>query len=325
MRPRSLPDWTKRLLIRVNRFPGTLERLEIVTNEDRLRLLGDEYRRPILTGQEGNDRIASLIAAGAPCMLSRVGLVELSCLRFFLRQRENGTPYGDKIRHALGNNAGFFPLDDGSLDRFAALYLDCLTDTDLLVTYLYRHEAEICNRFCPEAGLVHPTCLEPFWFTPPWSLALAGKKVLVVYPFADTIESQYRRKRRLLFASPEILPPFELRTLQAVQSIAGSPVGFASWFDAYRHMCEAMAGIDFDVCLIGAGAYGLPLASFAKGLGKQALHLGGLTQLLFGIKGKRWEELYADSIATLFNEHWVRPAPSDTPKNAGAVENGCYW
>ena len=99
---------------------------------------------------------------------------------------------------------------------------------------------------------------------------------------------------------------------------------FATWFDAYRHMCDRIAGIDFDICLIGAGAYGLPLASFAKKMGKQAIHMGGVTQILFGIKGRRWEQLYADSTGKLFNEHWIRPLASETPTNKDDVEKGCY-
>ena len=47
--------------------------------------------------------------------------------------------------------------------------------------------------------------------------------------------------------------------------------------------------------------------------------------LLFGIKGRRWEENYPSKIATLFNEYWVYPAESEKPKNASTVEMGCYW
>ena len=47
---------------------------------------------------------------------------------------------------------------------------------------------------------------------------------------------------------------------------------------------------DYDICLIGAGAYGFPLAAHVKRKGKKAIHLGGALQLLFGVKGKRWED-----------------------------------
>ena len=34
----------------------------------------------------------------------------------------------------------------------------------------------------------------------------------------------------------------------------------------------------------------MPLAAFIKSIGKKAVHLGGSTQILFGIKGERWDE-----------------------------------
>ena len=43
-----------------------------------------------------------------------------------------------------------------------------------------------------------------------------------------------------------------------------------------------------------------------KNAGKQAIHLGGATQLLFGIKGYRWEHDYPTKIATFFNDAWTR-------------------
>lgn len=41
---------------------------------------------------------------------------------------------------------------------------------------------------------------------------------------------------------------------------------------------------DYDIALIGCGAYGFPLAAHIKRSGKKAVHLGGALQLLFGIK-----------------------------------------
>ena len=81
--------------------------------------------------------------------------------------------------------------------------------------------------------------------------------------------------------------------------------------------------IDFDIALLGCGAYGMPLGAFIKEkLHKQAVHAGGQLQLLFGIKGKRWD---AGSVSKLYNEYWVRPTDDLKPDNYVEVENGCYW
>ena len=41
-------------------------------------------------------------------------------------------------------------------------------------------------------------------------------------------------------------------------------------------MEERVDKFQFDVALIGCGAYGLRMAAFVKGLGKKTIHLGGL-------------------------------------------------
>jgi len=321
-----LPDSLKRAILRANRFIGWLERHDIITYQDKIKFRAPLYGKPILFEQAGNDRLGDLIELGAPFMAARLGATELRCLRFYLEHRVGRrTPYSQKVRHSLANLSGFFPADDASLDAFATSFLEQLKQIDVLAVWFNRYEEVVSRDYCPAAELVDLTCLEPFHFANPWSGKLAGKRVLVVHPFADSIRRQYSEKRRLLFAAPDILPDFELHTIAAVQSLAGAKVQFPSWFDAYRHMCDQMAQAQFDICLIGAGAYGLPLAAFARSLGKQAIHMGGVTQILFGIKGKRWEELHADSTALLFNEHWVRPTQSETPGNKDLVEKGCYW
>ena len=76
------------------------------------------------------------------------------------------------------------------------------------------------------------------------------------------------------------------------------------------------------VLLVGAGAYSLPLVAHAKRMGKQGVHLGGAAQVLFGIRGRRWE---GQPESCFYNEHWSRPIPEETPAGVEAVEGGCYW
>ena len=67
---------------------------------------------------------------------------------------------------------------------------------------------------------------------------------------------------------------------------------------------------------------------------KKAIHMGGATQLLFGIKGNRWEDpmygvkewgLPAGFYPKMFNEYWIKPGEEGRPKNAEQVEGACYW
>ena len=110
---------------------------------------------------------------------------------------------------------------------------------------------------------------------------------------------------------------------RAVQSIAGNPVGFDSWFDALDWMKQEISKKDFDIALLGCGAYAFPLAAHIKRKGKKAIHMGGILQFLFGIKGKRYIEI--PETAKYINEFFVSPSDTDRPKLAEKVEGGCYW
>lgn len=287
-----------------------------------------EFAKRIAFGAEGAVLAAEAVASGVPSMIARFGSTELGCVSYFLRWRSRHgvtMPYPKALRSVARTNAGIFPVDDVSLDTFCCTYLEALAHVDVLGVWFNYNEHVIVGRYCPDARLVELGALNPVLQEHPWSSELEGKTVLVVHPFAVTIESQYRERRALLFSNPRILPEFELKTLQAAQTIAGGTAGFASWSEALQAQCERIAGIDFDVAVIGAGAYGLPLAAYVKQMGRTAVHLGGQTQLLFGIRGRRWEVESPDDIASLFNEQWVRPSAEETPERSGDVEGGCYW
>ncbi len=79
----------------------------------------------------------------------------------------------------------------------------------------------------------------------------------------------------------------------------------------------------FDVALIGCGAAGIPLAAKAKSMGKAGIHLGGPLQLLFGIRGRRWDE--RSEYQHMVNEAWCRSEESEKPLEFGKVDNGGYW
>jgi hypothetical protein len=77
------------------------------------------------------------------------------------------------------------------------------------------------------------------------------------------------------------------------------------------------------VAFVGCGALSLPIVYELKKRGIIAIHLGGATQILFGIRGKRWDT--HSVISTFYTPDWVSPTVSETPQNAQRIENGCYW
>jgi hypothetical protein len=279
--------------------------------------------KPVSNAEEGYRQLYDLIMAGRPFMAARYGTSELSgMLQAIAVQTGLRRTMRRKKVMELYNNAGFFPPTQAAVSRFGQLMVDASAAMDLLGVWYNPMEDYIVRTCAPQAQFTHLDAIDPHRFTPPWTRALRGKRVLVIHPFEETIKSQYAR-RGLLFADPEVLPDFQLLTLRAVQTVGDNTAGFPDWFAALDYMTTQALAMDFDIALIGCGAYGFPLAARIKRAGKMAIHMGGVLQILFGIKGKRWDER-PDS-AGLYNEHWVRPAASETPQAAATVEGACYW
>ena len=288
--------------------------------------------------QEANDLIYNKLCypPQSGLMISKFGFVELHNLCSFLSILEGITfdkynealhggrdIYPDLCLEALCHNAGFFPNDVNLAYKWKDLVLSILPYIDILGSYL-EEEKYLSN------DLLHCTKVNlegyyaPFLWENPWSKILKGKKVLVIHPFIDSIRYQYE-KREHLFQNPDVLPEFgNLYLLKAVQSIAGTKTEYANWFEALDYMENEMDKFDYEIALIGCGAYGMNLAAHAKKQGKTAIHLAGWTQMLFGIYGKRWIQDQPE-FSKFINEYWIRPMESERPSGANSVEGACYW
>lgn len=303
---------------------------------------------PLFPRIQDPDKVSNIIRAAlsneSPCMIARYGATELMCIINYLGVKK-GKP--NLLRYLLGMEedwwwresslkqieqwSGFFPANKPNVEAFCELMLQDSQYVDILVSWL-KDEYKLKD-YLHAKHFVQGLFLDPFWCKDPWTEVLKDKKVLVVHPFAESIQSQYNQHREHLFKNPQILPKFNLTTIKAVQSLGGVHNGFKSWFEALDYMKNQIDECDYDICLIGCGAYGFPLAAHVKRMGKKAVHMGGSLQLLFGIIGKRWENPNYGSIELnrkgcypqLFNQYWIRPNIKEYSINNNSVENGCYW
>lgn len=303
-------------------------------------LNGINDHRPIppdAEGQAANDLVRRFLERGTPCLIARFGCVELdAALRghdiarrapavrkaLDLLTGASGPFWWDNsIRANLLRTAGVFPVDDVTLMCFSERLLSDARSVDVLGSWNAR-ELELKKRLFPNCRAIDLGGLDAFPYRNPWSAALAGRRVLVVHPFCQTIAAQYARREKL-FEDPAVLPTFQLMTYRPVTSFLGLQTPYRDWFEALDAMCADIAKMDFDVALIGCGAYGLSIGTFVKNvLGRQAVLLGGGTQLLFGIKGRRWD---GGPYSRFYNEFWVRPGEAERPANYRRHEGGAYW
>jgi len=273
-----------------------------------------------LTAEQANAAIAQMLHNRQPCLVGRIGHTEGRIVGEAVFR--HGW-FGRLTKKQAHQNAGIFPVSPPLLSSFAEIYAASIAQADLLGFWQTTFQARLLVERYSNIPLAPLPALEPYLQASPWSAALEGRRVLVVHPFAATILQQYSENRSKLFADPRILPEFALQVLAPPQTLAPLTCGYASWLEALDHLIERVHQHEFDVALLGCGAYGLPLGAAIKASGRKAIHLGGALQVLFGIRGRRWEQMPA--MAAMMNDHWIRASQAETPVSASRVDEACYW
>ncbi|MDX2079824.1 MAG: hypothetical protein SFU53_03500 [Terrimicrobiaceae bacterium] len=264
--------------------------------------------------------IERALESGRPFFAGRLGWLESAVIECVDAGREPEPGLVARLR----TNAGVFPEDRKQTRTFVQTSLEALGHADLLAVMNTPHERRLLRRHRRD-GLVFSGLapLEPYLSPNPWSRALKGRQILVVHPFAGSIRNQYESVRERLFSNPDVLPAFDLKTLVPPQTVGSNTGGFSSWDAAFFDLERNVLAVDFDVALIGCGAYGFPLGAAVKRSGRGAVHIGGALQNLFGVAGKRWRD--QAPFRELMNDFWRPPMEAERPVGWEKIEDGCYW
>ncbi len=304
----------------------------------RVRLLKKEARvesnegRPILDAAAGNAFLRDRVAAARPTAAVKIGDTELEVLVKYKRFESDPDQFFKSISEGhelelLYINTGVFPKRQDIVVRWADVYLEALAKTDLLAVWHNTGERELVAERAPQATLTGIEALEPYYHKAPWTQALEGRRVTVVTPFADSISHQHARYggKDLFPDDPTVLPDFELRVVRSPFSAGLQPPVHPDWHTALEDLQEQIAATELDVCLVGAGAWSVPLCAFVReNLQRPAVHLGGALQILFGIRGKRWEQGH-EFFDRLFTDKWIRPLTHERPRRNWKQDGGAYW
>ena len=314
------PRWAQRLSYK------------LLPSRRRITKLIDHLEAASIDTQQTHQHIRQLIDSRKPFLVGRPGGTESEGLHFFLKYRLHSRrtkmrPYPHTYKDLILRYSGVPSKSDHQLDLFHLEYLRATLASDVVgfgrfapgalrVTYMLEIAgAKIAPISNLEPLLAHSRLLKP------WTAALAGKRVLVIHPFAESIERQFANRESITGVS-QIMPEFDLEVIRPPVTFAGEQSD-KPWIAHFEKLVADTQEREFEIALIGAGSYGLPIAHEIAKSGKQAIHLGGSLQLLFGIRGKRWESMspYCDYM----DATWVRPSLSEIPRGSNSVEGGAYW
>jgi len=268
----------------------------------------------------GSEKISECIKGalekGEGAIIGRMGSTEMTCVL-------SESP--DLYMKVLETYSGVF----GRFEEWVSDYKEACSESNIFATGWYEPLAEKEINYMKKiskAALIPLRSLEPYYCSDPWSSILAGRRVTVVSSFADSMRSQIGRD---IWENKSILPEASwsfVRSYYCPTIACGRcewPSQIASWKSAVDYLEREVLTTQPEIVLIGCGGLAMPLALRLKRKGIIAIVLGGAIQILFGIKGLRWES--HPEISEFFNDSWVFPSDDEIPVGAEKIERGCYW
>jgi len=273
--------------------------------------------------------------------MGKLGFSEQCLLGYLPFKRKDPTSvqlkaYEAMLRYHCENQFGVFPTDEDFLQEFAHFYLPHILQLDILGLFQAEQEEKIIKDIGLQARFIPYQLTEPDRSIPAddsncYLRYFNGKKLLFISPFSDLLKS---RARKEVFEQvwsniqKKWFYPWEVHSIEIPYSYGSSTQTHQKYHNSinlFDAICEKMETTDFDVALIGAGALGLPLASYIKKQGKIAISLGGHLQVLFGIGGGRWnrDEFFKSHY---INNAWIEMPEKYHPENRTKLtDDSAYW
>jgi hypothetical protein len=278
--------------------------------------------------EQDNQFIKKLIKSSKPFFIGRIAGIELKIAHSIGRRRP--IDMADEIEE-LENNAGIHIKHFESLYKYAnellASYEHCTAiaewETTGEVFAITGDGQQLVAKRTSHIPKIIAQSLEPYYVNDSWMPALRGKRILIIHPFAKTIQQQLPNLSKI-FPDREWFPECTIRCIAPPFTLARNHQN-KEWREHLDEFLEKLSmEKDIDVALVAAGGYGMLISDYLyTTMNTSVMYIGGALQLFFGIIGKRW--FTNKDILALMNDDWVRPDSADKPNNFIKVEKGCYW
>lgn len=302
-------------------------------------------------------QIKQALDTKTPIVIGKIGTNELLliyCYHLITQGRIQEFPLN--ILKEIEYGAGLYPVDKPTIETFIKVYLESLRSIDVFASWNDRFldfEHALYSSYISNSsnlkngnnngigGIVELTALESFYTSREhwWQTLFAGRCILVISPFVDSIQKQLALGKRdkvwrgrwsgfwpddIAFKFIRFDHPW---SLLSKEEQANSNLEASKCFsDKLKRFEKEIDGVgDFDIALIGAGCYSLPLCAYIKNTKHQiAFHLGGGLQMMFGVYGGRWN-ISSGIFTEYVNDAWIRPCGNEIPGGYKMQEGGAYF
>ncbi len=229
----------------------------------------------------------------------------------------------------MKNNAGIKLLSIESVISYSQMYINAFENSDMFFGWeMYGGMSNIKQSYNYiknklNKPIIWASVLDVYHYiyTCPWTLALKGKKVLIVSCFAKSIETKIPIREKIF--GVDLFPDCEIITIAPPQTQGGNQS--EEFQIELQKFTSKLDLLEYDVALVSAGGYGNIICNYIYNKGKSAVYVGGVLQMYFGILGSRWLTDRPDVLRLFLNEHWSKPTDEEKPDGYKNIENGCYW
>ena len=302
--------------------------------------LADALGRAIIGRDRFSELIGDAVAGELGFATGKAGNAERRFLRYPIDLGQDPDPMRQRVltlalAHEGLRHAGIFPNDRAFLTRFASSFAESVGELDVLGVFDadIRTLRQILDHYGFAGELISWRDQEPDRSSPAdddqcWLRHLAGRRVLLVSPFAEVLRERANRETFEAVWSKTGKRWFEPRSVDAVEFPYGfSPSTWKEYPDALALREEIASRIDrhdYDVAIISAGGLGMPIAAHVKRRGRVGISLGGHLQIVFGVYGKRWIDRHTWR-ERYFNDAWIRVPQRYRPDARVDVTAEDYW
>ena len=166
------------------------------------------YMPTVLSIDETIDLIIEKIRSGTPFVAGKIGTGDGEALaRYFdITANEHALQkalkmtigkrgpfwWDNSVRAAICRCAGVFPITDESIEKFCDIFIDACQYIDGFASF-NPGEFRLHQTLCPTAASINLNALAPQGHPRTWYRAIEGKTLLVVHPYAKTIQTQYEK------------------------------------------------------------------------------------------------------------------------------------
>lgn len=228
---------------------------------------------------------------------------------------------------ALMTNAGFYldtsPAATNQAAKWAKKYYEAIKashhryDTSIAFPWYLKIEEKLTDSGDLTPWSAYPSAKTVY-------SNIAGKRILLITPFADSIYELYGSGKIFHLYKSFELPVFTLKTLPTPLSTWPNRPG-RSWQDSYQQLVtqcvNAIQTEGSDLVLASCGCYGLPLVHEIHAVtGVAAVYIGNFINTLFGVLQKSSKDFMAKDRN---EENWAKSHLGSIP-NMDRIDKGRY-